>query len=462
MLISRLIKRHIAGMMKKLFLLSVFYLLFFTAQAQIITTIAGNGTAGYLGDNGPAISAELNLPTAVAIDTLGNLYIADYLNNRIRKVNAFGNITTIAGNGTAGYNGDGGPATAAELNSPTGIAIDAIGNIYIADHLNSCVRKINTSGIIVTYAGDGSGLSGYTGDGGAATLARLSLPATITVDATGNMFIAENDNSVIRKVNYLGIISTVAGNGTSYYGADGVMATATTLDGPWGVAVDAMGNLYIADNNTYRIRKVNATGIITTIAGTGVTGFSGDGGPATAAQLSSAAGLALDKFGNVYFTDVTNDRIRKINPGGIISTVAGGGTFGLGDNGPATAARLYFPSGITFDKDCNLYIADMHNNRVRYVKSTVFVNPLYNAVGQIKVFPNPNNGNFEVNLSTNIDEQINICVIDITGKKVKDIEANSNTPVLFRLNNESIHTGIYFLQVTTCERRWIENLIISE
>jgi len=335
----------------------------------IITTVAGNGTWGYSGDGGLATNASLWGPHGVAVDTGGNLYIADLVNHRIRKVDTSGIITTVAGNGTYGYSGDGGPATNASLWWPSGIAVDANGSLYIADIGNHRIRKVDTSGIITTVAGNGNSV--YSGDGGPATNASLRDPADVAVDASGNLYIADRDNQRIRKVDTLGIITTMAGNGTYGYSGDGGPATSASLWLPPDVAVDASGNLYIADSDSQRIRKVDTSGIITTVAGNGTRGYGGDGGPATNASLRYPEGVALDANGNLYIADTRNERIRKVDTWGIITTVAGNGTRGCsGDGGPATNASLRWPWGVALDANGNLYIADMDNHRIRKVDTS--------------------------------------------------------------------------------------------
>ena len=335
----------------------------------IITTVAGNGTWGYSGDGGPATNASFWQPWGVAVDASGNLYIADSADRRIRKVDTYGIITTVAGNGAGGYSGDGGPATNASLCAPLGVAVDASGNLYIADWCNQRIRKVDTSGIITTVAGNGAG--GYSGDGGPATNASLWWPSGVAVDASGNLYIAEVGNQRIRRVDTSGIITTVAGNGTAGYSGDGGPATNARLCWPSDVAVDASGNLYIADWYNHRIRKVDTSGIITTVAGNGTASYSGDGGPATNASLRYPHGVAVDVNGNLYIADYDNHRIRTVDPLGIITTVAGNGTEGYsGDGGPATNARLQYPSGVTVDTSGNLYIADRDNHRIRKVSLT--------------------------------------------------------------------------------------------
>jgi uncharacterized protein (TIGR03437 family) len=340
---------------------------FQVSPAGGIQVVAGNGTAGFSGDGGLATSAELYSPEGVAVDASGNLFIADHDNNRIRKVSASGIISTVAGNDGFGFSGDGGPAISASFAYPSGVAVDASGSLFIADTFNCRIRKVSTSGIISTVAGNGNG--GFSGDGGLATSAELYNPGGIAVDASGNLFIADTDNRRIRKVSTSGIISTVAGNGNSGSSGDGGQATSAALAGPAGIAVDASGNLFIADYN--RVRKVSTSGIIATVAGNGNFDFSGDGGPATGAVLNQPEGVATDASGNLFIADTQNERIRKVSSGGIITTVAGSASYGFsGDGGPATAASLYEPEGIAVDASGNFFIADYANNRVRKVSTS--------------------------------------------------------------------------------------------
>jgi sugar lactone lactonase YvrE len=350
--------------------------MFSVQLSRIITTVAGNGTQGYKGDGGSATSAELYGPAGVAVDASGNLYIADASNNRVREVNAAtGVITTVAGTGVAGYSGDGGPATSAELNDPSGIAVDAAGDLYIADTGNNRIREVSAkTGTITTVAG--SGTKGYGGDNGLAISAELNGPYGVAINTAGNLYIADSGNNVIREVGAAtGVITTVAGNGTGGFSGDGSPATSAELHDPLGVAVDTAGNLYIADTNNQHIRKVDATtALITTVAGNvwGGTGFghSGGNGPATAAGtgLWSPEGVAVDAFGNLYVADMNDQSIRQVNVTGIITMVAGNGTAGYsGDNGPAIMAELNKPKGMTLDAFGNLYIADTGNRRIRKV-----------------------------------------------------------------------------------------------
>jgi trimeric autotransporter adhesin len=334
----------------------------------IISTIAGKGTSGYSGDGGPATAAELNQPTGVAVDSKGNIYIADSENNRIRRITATGKIGTVAGNGNETCRGDGGPATQAQLRLPNGVTVHSNGDLYIADTYNHRIRKVTTAGIISTVAGKGT--IGYSGDGGLATAAELNHPTGVAVDSKGNLYIADTKNLRIRKVTTAGIINTVAGKGTSGYSGDGGPATLALLAAPSKVTVDSAGNLYIADLYNHRIRKVTAEGTISTVAGNGKPGFSGDGHLATYAQLNSPIGIAVDSAGNLYIADAANSRIRKVTPEGTISTVAGNGRHDYsGDGGLAIEAQLGEPHGVVVDSVGNLYIADKSSYRICKITS---------------------------------------------------------------------------------------------
>ncbi|MEO8761249.1 MAG: T9SS type A sorting domain-containing protein [Bacteroidia bacterium] len=350
--------------MKKILLI---LLIAFVKQvnAQIIATVAGVGVAGFYGDGGQATNAALAYPWAGTFDAIGNMYITDIGDYRVRKITPSGIISTFAGNGTTGYTGDGGQATAAALNNPIAIAVDGAGNIYISDDGNNVIRKIDASGIITTVVG--TGVAGFSGDGGQATAAQLNSQNGIAFDAAGNLYIADGSNNRIRMVNTLGIISTVAGTGTAGFAGDGGQATNAKLQNPSPLAFDTNGNLYVADQ-TNHIRKINASGIITTIAGNGSTGFSGDGGQATSAEINFPNGMTFDPTGNLYIADFQNNRVRKINTAGAILTIAGNGIQGFnGDGIQANAAELYLPSGVFLDATGNLFIVDEYNNRIRKV-----------------------------------------------------------------------------------------------
>ena len=330
----------------------------------MINTVAGNGSPGYSGNGGAAVNAQLDYPTGVAVDSAKNVYVADMYNCVIREITASGEITTIAGSLIPGYLGDGGQATSAELAYPADVGVDSSGNVYIADSQNSVIRKVTTSGIISTVAGNGT--AGYAGDNGSATIAHLNFPSGIAVTSSGILFVADSDNSRLRQVSTSGTITTIAGNGA--YSGSGNLA----FNNPTGIAMDASGNWYVADAGTNTIRKFSITGAVSTIAGSGVYGYAGDNASATTAEFSYPAGVAVDTSGNVYVVDSYNSRVRKIATNGLITTVAGNGTRGFAGNGvAATSAELDFPQGIAVDRAGNLYIADTNNCRIRKVSGGI-------------------------------------------------------------------------------------------
>jgi sugar lactone lactonase YvrE len=375
----------------------------------IITTVAGNNLNAYtvLGDGGPATSAGLLYPQAAGVDPNGNLYICDLANNRIRKVTTDGIIHTAVGGGAAS-GGDGGPASAAQLNGPYGAAVDNAGNLYIADSLNNKVRKVASDGTITTIAGTGA--QGYLGDGGPALQAQFHAPWGVAADNHGNIFIADLYNNEVRKVDASGNLTLYtgthfptglafdapgnlyvaeydssqiwkiapsgigaifagvnnSGSQTPQYGGDGGPAKSASFAQPTGLAVDSNGNVYIADMGNQRVRKISASGVVSTVAGTGTAGFSGDGGPGTQAQLSSPYGVAVDPAGNVYIADTGNGRIRMVDSSGTITTVAGSNGFLYsGDGGLATNAVFDSPFGIAADSHGNLFVADQYDSVIR-------------------------------------------------------------------------------------------------
>jgi sugar lactone lactonase YvrE len=354
-----------------------------TSSLGTIATVAGNGEAGYYGNGGPAIEAKLNQPSCVVTDNVGNLYIGDDATNTIRKVAAgTGIISTYSGNSLAAYSGDGGPAVSASMYAPAGCALDSTGNLYVAEAGNNIVRKIAAStGIITTVAGTGFGHGcaggGFGGDGGQATKAQLFCPNGVAVDASGDLFISDTGNQRVREVNaQTGVITTIAGNGTYGHSGSGGAATDAMIANPEQLALDSSSNLYIAEQGASVIAKVNlSTGIISTVAGNGTTGpgvtvtdsaVKGDGGPATQAQLSSPQGVVLDSAGNIFIADSNNQRVRKVDASTRVITTVAGTTLGYsGNGGSAAQAQLHNPWGLCFDASGNLYIADSDNAVVR-------------------------------------------------------------------------------------------------
>ena len=339
----------------------------------VINTVAGDGELNFRADGILATQAPIFLPYGVIVDPVGNIYLSDTNNNRIRRVDALSSlITTIAGNGVSGYSGDGGPATQANISQPGGLTMDGAGNIYFADSGNDIIRRIDAvSGIITTIAGVPMA-QGYSGDGSAATLANLSSPRGIAFDTAKDLFIADTSNNVIREVNATtGKISTVTGTGTAGYNGDAVSATAAQLNSPWTVNVGIDNSLYIADLSNNRVRKVNG-GVISTVAGTGSRRFGGDGGAATAADLDDPTSVILNPAGDLYIADSGNNRVRKVYAStGIIETVTGNDSEQFaGDGGPANQASLYAPYALFFDQSGNLFLADTLHNRIRRILAT--------------------------------------------------------------------------------------------
>jgi sugar lactone lactonase YvrE len=341
-----------------------------------IQTVAGNGLWVYSKDGVLATSASIFLPMGVVTDAAGNLFLSDSNNNRVRRVDGVSQvITTVGGNGSPGYSGDGGPATAAMVNMPSGIVMDGAGNVYFADSGNNIIRRIDAvSGIITTVAGTPQ-TNGYAGDGGLATAALLTTPEGLAFDAAGDLIIVDSGNQVVRKVDVAtGKISTIAGvAGVAGYNGDGILATTAYLNGPWGAAVGPDGTLYIADLQNNRIRSVNALGIIQTVAGNGMRGYSGDGANVSEAILNNPASVAVDPAGDLFVGDAGNNRVREVTAGDKqINTVAGDGIEGFGGDGsPSNQADLYGPYALYLDGSGNLFIADMFNMRIREVTADI-------------------------------------------------------------------------------------------
>ncbi len=425
--------------MKKIYSLFLVLSGTFFLNAQIITTVAGNGIVGSGGDGGQAIAANLGSPIGIAVDPSGVMYIADG-NNKIRKVDLSGVISTFAGTGVAGYGGDNGLATAAQLNGAAGLAFDSNGDLYIADYQNYRIRKITMStGIITTVAGNGT--MGFAGDGFAATLANLTSPTGVCFDASDNMFIADQGNARVRRVDHLtGIITTVAGNGNSTHSGDGGQGTAAGCGNVYDVKCDLSGNIIFSEVFNHYIRKVDmATGIISTICGSGTATFYGDGGPANLASTSTPEGLTVDGGGNIFIAELNNDRIRKIDAvTGFISTVAGNGNYAYsGDNGPATSAGMWPDACATSGTD--LYIVDL-NHRVRKVTNVAVLGIEQNQLSSssISLFPNPVIDYFTI---TGIHANSPIQIFDMNGNLVLSEMVNENEPIDIR----NFAAGIYFV-----------------
>lgn len=405
----------------------------------------------YGGDGGPATSASLASPQGLCLDTNGNLFVADYFNSRVRKISSSGIITTIAGNGVSTYGGDGGLATSASLISPIAIAVDDSGNVFIADYNNNRVRKVNTSGIITTYGGNGA--PGYSGDGGPATLAKLFNPSALALDSLGDLLVADEGNACVRKINSAGIITTVAGNGTAGFSGDGGPAATAQIMPPTSIVVDKTGNYYIGESS-HRIRKINAAGIISTFAGTGSPGFSGDGGLATSAQFKGIFGLASDRQGSIYVSDRDNHRIRKIDTSGVINTVVALGTPGFsGDGGNALFAELNQPMGIVMDSAYTLFIADNTNERVRKVTNATGVsNPTEGT--WISIYPNPAVDVIKIHTSV---KPMRVDIINAVGVVVAEfIPAQA-----IDANIENLKAGMYFVRLKTEEYVFIRKLVVN-
>ncbi len=431
-----------------LLILSVFFL--HPVSAQTITTIAGTGVGTYNGDNIPAIGAQLNA-TGLAVDPHDNLMIADYDNCRIRKISG-GIITTIAGNGTCGFSGDNGPATDAELNNPVSVAVDKLGNIYIADFNNHRIRKVDESGNITTITGGGLTYI----DGEPATATGLGgLPTYVTVDTFGAIYIA---NEHVYKINLSGNINIVAGLSGAGLLGDGGPATAAQLIDPLGVAVDNSGNIYFTDED--RLREVTTSGIISTIAGTDTCGFSGNGGPAIDAAICNPIGVKIDRFSNIVFTDPAhyNSCVRIISASGIINSIAGNHTFSYsGDKGPATAAGLNSPRDIAIDSRGGIYMSDEGNYRIRYITNAVAVPGFDDIQPGLVVSPNPSSGDFNIKATSAIDQDVSILFYNMLGQKIKQLTVAANISATVHLDAPP---GIYYLSATMQSKVLTQKIVI--
>jgi len=434
-------------------------LAFLSARAQTITTIAGNGTVGFTGEGSPAISAEFGGPCGVATDKLGNIYIADWANNVVQKIDNTGILTRFAGSGVIGSGGDGGPATAAELALflSVGIAVDTAGNVFFAN--GSDVRKVNTSGIISTVVGTGS--YGSSGDGGPASAAELKSVTGICFDKLGNLYIADQQGSKIRKVNVTGSISTFAGT-TFGFSGDGGPATDAQLKSPVGIVADDIGNIYFTDPDEGRIRKIDTSGIINAVAGISTAGITTCQGCSTSElQIYGCEGLAIDHNNNLYVSVLVYNVVHKITTDGKAYTVAGTGASGYnGDNIAATTAELTAPSMICLDNNSNLLIADKNNHRIRKVDGSITaVRQVPVTVPQLSVYPNPVTHNqFTCTITTATNEQASIIITDILGQVLYTSSATTNKASVITLKAPP---GLYQLTAATTTRKMTASIVVE-
>ena len=427
--------------------------------AHIINTIAGNNTNCIAGDGGQATDAQTIYCMGVAVDLHGNMYVSDAANSVIRKISNTGIISTYAGTGSPGYSGDHNLAISAKLFQPKGLAVDTAGNLFVADYGNRRVRKISTFGIITTVAGDGS-ISTPVNEVPATTTC-VPNPTNVHVDAHGNLYICDRGVNALRMVDNSGIIHNLAGCYLASFSGDGGPATASCVNVPTGVCTDAVGNIYFGDVNNARIRVIDPSGTINTFAGTGTAGYSGDGGPATAAELNEPSDLTAGPDGSIYFTDIQNNVVRKIAPDHTISTVVGNILAGFsGDGGPASAAQLSQPMGLSFDPWGNYYIADWQNNRIRKVGNNV-----PSEVKQIAdekklvIYPNPGCDKFTFYFPATTDDQVLISIMDINGRTVFSTRGATNKEITATIEEP---TGVYIVSATTTTGKYYQKLLIKK
>ena len=415
-------------------------LLPFYLSAQIVTTVVGTGTAGFSGDNSTATSSQLSRPTSIAFDKVGNMYIADADNYRVRMVNTAGIITTIAGNGTSGFSGDNGPATAASI-IPTSVIADTLGNIYIAEL--SRIRKVDNAGIITTIAGNTT--LGFNGDGIPATAATLHTPYLGFVDTSGALYFSDSYNHRIRKIDAAGIISTVVGVGISGSAGDGGPASAANLNTPCFISRNPRGELLIPDMGARRVRIADTAGIINAFAGTGGGGSGGDGGPAITGTVGTCIGAACDEAGNVYITSTGTNIIRKVDTAGIITRIAGTGAMAYsGDNGPALLAEFnYINQAVPRNGD--LYVVDMYNNRIRKIAlSTTALAEIREQGTGIKLYPNPAIDIITIFTQNGIRD---IIITNSSGQFATSYHATTFSEKQANITIKNLPPGIYFVKV---------------
>jgi len=433
--------------MKKNYILFLVVFCTYLVQSQTITTIAGTGASGFSGDGGLATTAQLNLPFNLTFDKSDNIFIADTYNNSIRRIDyKSGIITTVVGTADK--------KEISELKTPTGLTFDNYNNLFIADLANLRIRKVNLdTGSSMTLVGEKSETEFPNIN------ASLGGPFSVVFDKKGNLYISINGDSKVSRVEFsTGVITTIAGTGETGFTGDGALAKNAQLSNPTGLALDNRGNLYIADSGNERVRKVDlSTGIITTIAGTGETGFTGDEKLATTARLANPLGLAIDKIGNLYIVDRGNNRVRKIDIStGIISTVAGTGEAGFsGDGALAKNAQLANPTGLAFNKEGDLFVVDRGNNRIRKISGLLSEDSKELSLeASILIYPNPSTDKITIELKNNVKLK-KALLYDITGKQVK-IRMTDNT-----INVSKLPRGIYVLKLNTSKGS-IEQKVVLE
>jgi sugar lactone lactonase YvrE len=442
--------------MKYFVTLCLFALSRMCVYGQVIVTVAGTGMGGYSGDGGPATNAMMNQANDLAFDKDGNFYFSDDGVYRIRKVTPAGIITTVAGSGISGSSGDGFPATIAQIGGGGGIAVDKWNCIYYVDGAYHRIRKITADGIIRTIAG--TGVAGYNGDGIPATDAQLNIPEGIAVDDTGNVYVGDGLNYRIRKINTSGVITTVAGTGVLGFIADNAKADTSAIGGASCLKIDKAGNIFFTDNK--RIRKIaNNTGLLVTLAGNGATGYTGDGGPATSASISTSK-FTVDSVGNLYLGEITPERIRKVSTVGTITTVAGTGAAGLENDGaPILLARLHTPYGMDFSPAGELHFADKSSARIRKITlAWDVVSEVSGANSKIELYPNPAHG--VVNVQMNATEAMaNVTITDVCGVVVKTMTVPCN--VTNEIDVNVLRPGVYTLKMTAGSDEVSQQLIVK-
>jgi sugar lactone lactonase YvrE len=450
----------------KIFLLTCLLFSPFWANSQIISTVAGTGAAGYNGDGISASSAKLYQPSELNFDTYGNLYVNDAYNKRIRKISSSGTIYTYAGTGVSGYNGDNGLADTSKVSDGVGKVAVVKGNtLLVADGNNQRIRKIDFySHIINTIAGNG--VAGFSGDGASATAAQLNYPGHIAIDKIGNLYIADVLNKRIRKVDTFGIISTYAGAGIAGFGGDGGLAdTARFSSSILGLACDASGNLYIADRLNGRVRRIDAvTKIISSIAGNGTGSYSGASGVPATSEGICPGGLAFDTSNNLFIADFLNMRILKVTPTGNIYSVSGTGVAGFsGDGGLADTARLNYPYDVAFDPCGNLYVADANNERIRRITFNPTCNILRletanpHVLSQVRIYPNPAIN--ELIITSDEKKICNLALFNIIGQIVFE---QSCATASIKLDISNFPPGVYLIAITDDEQQKIVKKLVKQ